>query len=100
MTFGICVTHSSIFTSVVHELRREDIADAQGHAILENFLVDDRETIARLDVEHEIDVVLKNLGEIESDAVGKISVGSSESGSLLLLMMTTGASAFALLRKP
>ena len=41
-----------------------------------HFFVDDGEAIARLDVEHEVDVVLEDLGEIEGDAIGEFGVGS------------------------
>src|SRR5688572_16796291 len=34
---GIDVTHGAIFATVIDELRGENIADAQRHAVLENF---------------------------------------------------------------
>ena len=70
----IDVTHGAIFAAVVDEFRGEDVADAKRHAVLENFFVDDGESIAWLDVEHEVDVVLENLGEIERDAIGEFGV--------------------------
>ena len=71
----IDVTHGAVFAAVIDEFRGENVADAQRYAVLENFFVYDGEAIAGLDVEHEVDVVLENLGEIESDAVGEFCVG-------------------------
>ena len=72
--FGIDVTHGAIFATVIDELRGENIADAQRHTVLEDFLVYDGESIARLDVEHEVDVVLENIREIESNPVREFRV--------------------------
>ena len=48
-----------------------------GTAVLENFFVDDGEAIARLDVEHEVDVVLENFGEIERDAIARVCASAA-----------------------
>ena len=74
--FHVDKTHGAVFTAVIDELRGKNVAVSQRYAVLENFLVYDGETIAGLDVEHEVDVVLENLGEIESDAVGEFCVRS------------------------
>ena len=79
----IDVTHRAIFAAFVDEFRGEDVAGAQRHAVLENFFVDDGEAIARLDVEHEVDVVLEDFREIEGDAIGKLRVrGCLEQGAV------------------
>ena len=69
------VAHGAVFTALVDELGRQDVAGTQALAILEHFLVDHREAIARLDVEHEVDVVLKDLGEFECDALVEVGIG-------------------------
>ena len=50
---------------------------AARYAVLEHFFVDHGEAVARLDVEHEVDVVLENVGEFERDAVGELGVGAA-----------------------
>jgi hypothetical protein len=64
------VANRAIFAAVIDELGRQNVADAQRHAILKNFLVHHRKAVARLDIEHEIDVVLENLRQVESNAIG------------------------------
>ena len=53
----------------------EDVADTQRYTVLIHFFVDHGEAIARLDVEHEVDVVLKDLGELEGDPFVEIGIG-------------------------
>ena len=55
-------------------------------AVLEHFLVDHGEAIARLDVEHEVDVVLKDLGEFEGDAVVESSASAAAWNSELSMV--------------
>ena len=53
----------------------KDVSAAQRHAILREFFVDHGETVAGLDVEHEVDVVLEDLGQLERDSLGQFGIG-------------------------
>src|SRR6476659_573206 len=74
MSLCIDVAHCPILATSVDELRREDVARAQRHTILRKLFIDDRETIAGLDIEHEVDVVLEYFREIERHSIGKSGV--------------------------
>ena len=72
---GIDVAHGAVLAPIIDEFRGENIADAKRFAVLKNLFVYDGEAIARLNVEYEIDVVLKDLGEVERDAIGELRIG-------------------------
>ena len=66
---GIFETHRLVAAVVVDELRRHDVAVADFLAVLPDFLVDHRETVAGANIEHKIDVPGEYAGEIHDQCV-------------------------------
>ena len=61
--------------TLIHEFHGENVAFAQGFAILADLLVGDAKAIAGLDVEHEVDIPLKNVGDTQRRVVTQTGVG-------------------------
>src|SRR5262245_55139927 len=74
MAVFIDVADRAVLAPLVDELGCEDVAGAQWFAVLEHILIDDGESIAGLDIEYEVDVVLEDLRELERDAVVEIGI--------------------------
>ena len=66
---AVDVSHRAVLPPIVNEFGSEDIADAQRLAVLKHFFINHGEAVALLDIEYEVDVVLKNVGQIEGNAI-------------------------------
>ena len=65
-------THRAIDLAVVHELGRQHLAIAKILSVLEDLFVHGREAVALADVEHEVDVPGKDIGELQCHRVGDV----------------------------
>ena len=65
----IDISDRAVFATVIHEFCGENVSCAQKGAVLEDFFIDHGEPVFRLDIEHEVDVVLKDVREFNRDAI-------------------------------
>ena len=63
------VPHGPVTTALVDEFRCQDRAELDRVSVVLALLVDDVESIAGADVEHEVDVPAKDVRELQRDAV-------------------------------
>ncbi len=74
---AVCETDRAVHRALVHELDGEQVALAEARAVLAQFLVDHAEAVARLDVEHEVDIPAEDVGDPQRQRVAEAGIAGS-----------------------